>query len=164
MTKGKICPRCGNHSFSNIETGWKCSRCGYEMYRKGEAEKVDISKRKSVRIKAEEYGTNSQVLNWILKSQGHLYGTPGKYNVTEKYTEYEHDIQNDFGKSYDPEFFEDLVITDHVIHKAEEELKEYRRAQKTARDIRQQNELSRPDRTEPTQGSWLLNLIQRILE
>lgn len=98
-----------------------------EEYKK---EREAISKRKSVRVVANEHGTNAQILNWMLKKQGRFTGEPGRYFVTPSYKQYEHYTQEGYGNSYDPPFFEGIDFSREAIRKAEEELKAYRKNQK----------------------------------
>ena len=91
-----------------------------EEYKK---EREAISKRKSVRVVANEHGTTAQTLNWMLKKQGRFTGEPGRYFVTPPYKQYEHYTQEGYGNSYDPPFFEGIDFSREAIRKAEEELK-----------------------------------------
>lgn len=47
--------------------------------------KMEVSiMRKSARILGQDYGLNSEEMNYILKMEGYLSGNPGEYDVTEK--------------------------------------------------------------------------------
>lgn len=85
--------------------------------------------RRSVSIEAKEHGISGQLMNWLLKTQGRMEGTPGRFHATAKYRKYEHPIKNNFGWSYDPEFFKGVKYTDKAIRKAQAEWDSYKKRQ-----------------------------------
>ena len=93
--------------------------------------KSDISKRRSISVVARDvYGTTGSILKWIARDQGPFYGEGGSFPITEEYKQYEHCTQSGYGESYDPEFFEGLVVTPEIIEETRQRISDYRRRER----------------------------------
>ena len=82
--------------------------------------------RRSVSIEAKEHGISGQKMNWLLKTQGRMEGTPGRFRAKEGYKQYEHPIKNNYGYSYDSQFFEGIDYSESAMRRAEKASAKYK--------------------------------------
>ena len=75
--------------------------------------------RRSVSIEAKKHGISGQKMNWLLKTQGRMEGTPGRFRAKEEYKQYEHPIKYNYGYCYDSQFFEGIDYSKKAMRKAE---------------------------------------------
>ena len=90
---------------------------------------MSSDRRRSVSVEAREHGISGQLMNWLLKTQGRMEGSPGRFRASAKYAQYEHRITNNYGYSYDPEFFVGVDLSEKAIAKAKSEWEKFKKKQ-----------------------------------
>ena len=97
-----------------------------DVLKDSSGEKERIRHRKSISIKAGEEGLSYLEYSYILSYYGRLIHFPGTqhFKVAPEWKIYEHSVQGQRpGNSYDPEFFEGVVVNKEIIERARAELK-----------------------------------------